>query len=271
MILHARGFIRKDQTNFELFNQLYWLISITFCSLAIIPNLVLNFTGKFPMGSVRGQVCLLLPLNSEPQKKGENIVVKGLLFSFGFNAIAYVFYLGSRSKRLIKIMCPGSKMSCIGLYKRNVLDYRETAVLSVAWAVMNMFYAVNIELYKYLDLSPKAAFFIDTFYYIFVFEIITISIIFALSSRDFPVHTPPCQVQQFYVTFPSVLVPRVPPQSQVPLPAPLLNPNTVTATYEGNGKGNGKNRKWSQPTYTTLTNNHTSSYHFRGSALTVVD
>ena len=273
LILHARGFIRNGQINLKLFSQLYWLITISFCCLALTPNLVLNFTGKFPSGSVRGQVCLFLPLNSEPQKKGENKVINLMLFFQGFNSIAYIFYLGSRSKRLIKILCPGGKMCCIGLYKRNVLDYRETAAISVAWAIMNMFYAVNIELYKYLNLSPRVVFFMDTFYYTLVFEIITLSIVFALSSRDFPVYTKPAQIHQFYVTFPEVLVPRLSPHSrlcpiltqvtpvtkvpritqvlpltQVPLVTQVM-PNTqvtqitqVAVTSKKEGKG--KNRKW---------------------------
>ena len=252
LVLHAQGFIRNGQVNLQLFSQLYWVIAISFFCLGLIPNQVLHLKGTFPKYSVRGQICLLTPLDDETREKGDGKVASGLFLAFGLNALLFVFYLSSRSKRLIKGMSPRSKMSCIGLYPRNFLDYKETLALSIAWSTFAMLYGVIIELFKYFNLSPGHAFFIDTFYYIFVCEMVTLSIVFALSYRDIPVFTKPKKIRHFYVHRPTNLVPRRPPQlqqlsqSSLPHPSLLLTPATPVKV-KGKGKGIGENRRCSPP------------------------
>ena len=271
LVLHAQGFIRNGQLNLHLFSQLYWLIAISFFCLGLIPNQVLHLKGTFPKDSVRGLICLLIRLNDETREKGDGKVVSGLFFTFGLNTLLFVFYLSSRSRRLIKGMSPRSKMSSIGLYKRNFLDYQETLALSIAWSILAMLYGVIIELYKYFKLSPEHAFFIDTFCFIFVFEVFTLSIVFTLSYRDIPVFTKPPKIRQFYVHLPANLVPRRPlpvlplpyppvvplpyPQSPLPHPSFLLTPASPVKV-KGKGEGIGNNRRCSPPINRTKLHTH---------------
>ena len=280
LILHGQGFIRNGQLNLKLFSQLYWLITLSFLVLAINIDQPMYLKGEFPQGSVRGTICLLSPkIDKEPHQK--NLVsLYGITFIYGFISTVYVFYLASRCRRSTKTMCPGNKMSCIGKYKRNILSYRDTVALSVAWNINSMLFPVFMQILENLHISPKAVFLIDTFYYVVTYEIVTLLIVFTLSNRDFPVHSAPPKISQFYVHCPpKLLEPRRPPQPQswllqprrptqpqswlpqpqsslalVPVPIPKI---TQVGTR---GMGKGKNRSGCQPVNQTHTQYHQSSY-----------
>ena len=117
LILHGQGFIRNGQLNLKLSSQLYWLITLSFIGLGIF----LGMKGKFTQESVRGKICLLRPVDNEAHQKNQ-VLIYGINLIYGFISTIYMFYNDSRCKRLIKQMCPGKKMSCIGKYKRNVLS-----------------------------------------------------------------------------------------------------------------------------------------------------
>ena len=265
----------------------------------------MNLKGTFLNDSVRGKICLLIPLNNEPREKEDVYVVNALFFTFGFNALMYVFYMRARINRFIKGISPGSKMSCIGMYRRNLLDFKETLALSIAWAVNAMLYGVITKILEDFKISPKHAFFIDNFIYLFVFEVITLIIFFHLSYRDIPVNTKPPKISQFYVHCSETLEPRRPPVPKLPqppltpltsqppityvLPAPtsshtphpsistqtqqtsfLLRPTTAVKV-SGKGKGVGKNRRWGQSVNRTEVHNHTSMMSGHREAATSVE
>jgi hypothetical protein len=148
-----------------------------------------------------------------------------------------------------------------------------------------MLYGVITKILEDFNVSPRVAFFIDNFIYIFVFEVITLSIVFNLSYRDIPVYTKPAQISQFYVHYPTNLEPRRPlkcqppkssltslptktfalssltsshtlqPSTQTHLPSLFLRPAT-SAKVKGKGKGVGKNRRSIQPINRTEVHNH---------------
>ena len=262
LILHGHGFIRNGKLNLQLFKQLYWLITISYLLVAVNSQQPMYFKGTFPQDSFRGKVCLMYPINDGPTAQKPN-KREGTFLIWGFIAIIYVFYLASRCNRLIKAMCPGKKMSCIGRYKRNVLSYRETCALSIAWSFNSMLSPVITGLLKNLYFSPRAVIMIDTFYYEFTYQVVTLIIVFILSKRDLPVHSKPPKISQFYVhTPPKLLEPRRPtlpvsclPQtslSLVPVPVPTI---TQVAPL-GKGKGKGKNQNSFQ-----LNNRTKTQYH----------
>ena len=241
LILHGHGFIRNGQPNLKLFSQLYWLITLSFIVLSLSVDQPMYLKGKFPQDSVRGTICLLIPVDNDTHKINL-VLVKGHFSIYGFISISYIIYLGSRCKRLIKTMCPGKKMSCIGRYKRNILSYRETGALSVAWSICSMLYPVFIEILENLYISPRAVLLVDTLPYVFTFEIITLLIVFILSKRGFPVYNVPAKISQFYVHIPpKQLEPRRPslPQPCLPQPPsslPLVPVPTITQVQEARRK-----------------------------------
>ena len=258
LILHGQGFIRNGQLNLKLFSQLYWLITLSFLVLAISLDQPMYLKGQFPQGSVRGTICLLTPIDNEPHKKNL-VLVYGINLIYGFISTVYVFYLAFRCIRFTKTMCPGKKMSCIGKYKRNVLSYGDTVALSVAWNTNTMLFPVFMEFLEHLHISPKAVFLVDTFYYVFTYEIVTLLIVFTLSNRDFPVHSAPPKISQFYVhSPPNLLEPRRPPRPQSCLPQPqsclpLVPVPIPTITHVAAwGKGKGKNRSGDQQNTDTI-------------------
>ena len=173
-------------------------------------------------------------------------------------------------------MCPGEKMSCIGRYKRNVLSYRETCALSIAWSFNAMLYPVLTGILKKLNISPRAVFMIDTFYYVFTYQFITLLIVVILSKRDFPVHSQPHKISHFYVhSPPRLLEPRRPPLPQPCLPqtslslVPVQVP-TITQVQE-RSKGKGENRSKVDLVNSTQTQYHQGLDQLRQCNLPVVD
>ena len=246
LILHGHGFIRNGQLNLKLFKQLFWLTTVSHLLLAVNTQQAMYLKGTFPQDSYRGKVCLLYPIKNGPKGQKPNKRY-GLFFIWGFVAIAYVFYLSSRCHRLMKAMCPGKKMSCIGRYKRNVLSYRETCAWSIAWSFNSMLSPVITRLLKNMEISPRAVIMIDTFYYEFSYQVVTLIIVFILSKRDLPVHSQPPKITHFYVHRPpKLLEPRRPPFPVSCLPQtshslhPVPIPKITQVTAKGKGKGKNK-------------------------------
>ena len=225
LIIHAQGFILNGQLNLKLFRQLYWIITTIFIFNGCNGDQPMYLSGKFPEDLVRGKICLLMPINNERERKKHQTVIFGVLITFGFIATVYVLYLAVRSKRAIKTQCTGKSMSFMGSYRRNMINFRETTIWSIVWCINCIFYPVYIELMEGLDLSPRTAFFIDTFYYVFLLQINSLSLVFILSSRHMPnggKGTP--KPSQFYVQAPLVLTPRRPaqPLSSLPFQTPFI-------------------------------------------------
>ena len=277
LILHGQGFIRNGQLNLKLFNQLYWIVTLPHLLIAVNMDQPMYFKGTFSQDSVRGRICLLYPINNGPAEQ-KPIIYQGLFLIWGFVSISYVIYLSSRSKRFIKAMCPGEKMSCIGRYKRNVLSYRETCALSIAWSFNAMLYPVLTGILKKMYISPRAVFMIDTFYYVLTYQFITLLIVVILSKRDFPVHSKPHKISHFYVhSPPRLLEPRRPPLPQLGLPQtslPLVQvqvPKITQVKVRGKGKEKGKNRSQGILINSTQTQYHQGQDQLRHCNLPVVE
>ena len=130
-----RGLVKDGKPNLELLRKLFWLVVVAFLlvGLTIFPinPLVL---GSFPREGIDGRICLLRDTSPELVEKVEGTRVRKLVYiSFMSLDIFNLFYFNSRVNRFLKGFCPNGRMSCIGLYKRNVIDLSQTVYLTLEW------------------------------------------------------------------------------------------------------------------------------------------
>ena len=124
--------------------------------------------------------------------------------------IFFVLYLSRKSKILVARLCPGQKMSCIGKYGRNAIDYRQTSRLSIAVSLIFITNTVKIALFYIVKLAPKTVFLLDSMEWILMCEIPFLCISLVLSVKEMPKKVNNQTETPFYVHKPVVLVPRQP-------------------------------------------------------------
>ena len=114
-----------------------------------------------------GQVCLLHSLaKADKLRSSEEKPGFFLLFNVcgGIILLFYVIYFWKMQvKRFMTRLCPGGKMSCIGKYQRNVLNFTTTAKLALAWGFFPIFRQFVLLAYAHLEerVSPQNVFYID--------------------------------------------------------------------------------------------------------------
>ena len=85
--------------------------------------------GTFPQGLVVGRTCLLLDVNDDGyfDSDGHQLVMFHILTPL--ISLLMTQYLNWKVKVFLSQTCPKKKMSSIGVYKRNVLTFKETKIL----------------------------------------------------------------------------------------------------------------------------------------------
>ena len=124
-----RGLVQKGRPNLVLVQRLYWLIVTSFILVGqtIFPINAL-ILGTFPEEGIAGRICLLRD-SSEKVNDIKGVRVRKLLFAaFGFLGIFFPCYFLTRVYRFLRRLCPNNRMSCIGVYKRNVLNLIQTCL-----------------------------------------------------------------------------------------------------------------------------------------------
>ena len=93
--------------------------------------------GIFPSQTVAGRICLLENLIKGSGDFPESEAYKLLLFHLFFPLlnISIIIYLRLRVRRFLGDLCPRNQMSCIGMYKRNVISLKTTIVWLIIWDV----------------------------------------------------------------------------------------------------------------------------------------
>jgi hypothetical protein len=109
-----------------------------------LPKLV---KGTFPAGTLEGKICLLLDIS------GSDSHLKVDLIHLAFLAIDLFFtkYIDWRIDRFLSGFCPGNKMSCIGVYKRNVISVRDTSTMLHVLIFWQFYIVVSRTLFEHLD------------------------------------------------------------------------------------------------------------------------
>ena len=139
LILHAeKGLLVHGRPNLKLFNQLFWIVVCAFIMVSYsgfpLPFLV---KGSYPESSNAGKICLLRDINDENLKDLDNYRFELIQFNAFFVTWFLSKYASYRVSRFLKGCCPRKKMSCIGVYKRNVLTFLETSKLLDLMLVFN--------------------------------------------------------------------------------------------------------------------------------------
>ena len=135
-----------------------------------------EFLGYFPEGMPAGKMCLLLHLKQNNELK-DNRDYRKTLIVLALSGVAYLImiYLQRRQKRFFLRLCPHQKMSCVGKFKRNVMDYYDTFYLALFYNVFSVFVAITNEIFRILDakglIEPKYLFIFNCFYWLMFTEI----------------------------------------------------------------------------------------------------
>ena len=207
LIAYADGFIYNGTTNLKLFHQLYWTICISYIMICIgIFPISLILKGDFPMSSTTGQICLLIPLkNSDHYLK-----LNGIVIALAFVCTFFILYAKSRSYRLLKELCPRSKMSCIRKYRRNVMNYNQNMIVAICWLSFSLLEVVMVYLYSSYNIDPNVILYIDIFIFVIFKELLQLFATCVWGIKDIPSCTDPPRRVKFYVAHQRELIPRHP-------------------------------------------------------------
>ena len=118
-------------------------------------------------------------------------------------------------------------MSCIGRYRRNMIDYKKAKTWSLCSYSILIMDVLLVLVYAKFDLDPKIVFYIDSIAMILAVEMFYTCILFSLTMEKVPVEKCPPRTNKFYVRPPGPLSPRrqyLPPKRIQPQPLPAILP-----------------------------------------------
>ena len=230
-------FVPKTCWTFIIFPTPVVTLSVAVVTSGLQP-LALSVRGQFPGQSPMGKVCLLTPL-AQNREKGMPELVKtvAITVAFTFIGLVYVGYITWKESRFLNRMCPNKKMACIGRYKRNVIGYKETAIMFVICSLKGILDVSMFVIFTNYRISPRAAFHLDSIIWLAVYELLPLGFTTYLNSREIPFCSEPEEHSTFYVHSHNKLVPRRP--SLPPSLSPSIAPPPLPARKD---KGKGKNR-----------------------------
>ena len=181
---------------------------------------------------------MLLPF--VPWQHLEQIKVKGIMVAGNAIQIFYAWYHYRKVQKLVEGLCPNNKMSCIGEYKRNILDYKNTAILSIISSLFHLIFIVNEELFFIFKISPGVLFSMDSIFDSLFYCVLPFCLTLVLINADLPSSNEVPRRTQFYVRRPEVLVPRLPMTSGSDSTLGLqLEQGLVSCSGKGKGKCKG--------------------------------
>ena len=216
LILYSdRGLVKNGKPNLLLFNQLFWTILITFFVIMYISfPLHAQFLGTFPQISKQGRLCLHLSSDEDVQYKHENLKIK--LIGLAFPCLAQFFnsFLKGKCERYLANLCPKRRMSCLGLYQRNVISFEKTSRLIFHMTMYSLIDNGFLVAVTGLALEPRLAFHLHSTLWIAFY-----GVYFALvlpsrcTAPELRRPSPARSCNEFYVKEPKILEPRRPQES----------------------------------------------------------
>ena len=173
----------------------------------------------------------------------EQIKVKGIVVAGNAIQIFYVCYHYRKVHNLFKGLCPNNKMACIGKYKRNILNYQNTAILSIMSSLFHLVSIGNEQLFLIFQMSPGVLFSMDSIFDSLFYCALPFCLTLMLINADIPSSSEVPRRTQFYVRRPEGLVPRLPMTCGSDSTLGLhLEQGLVSCSGKGKGKCKG-NRK----------------------------
>ena len=131
-----RGLVHQGRPNLNLFNQLFWVILIPYCTIGIIMSPLKSFfDGQFSK-VFRAKICLLQPVSDFSSQLFVKQNISPMIFPI--IAIAFCRYWQFKAKQYLKGVCPNNNMSSFGKYRRNFASFDET----LKWIQVHFFYVL---------------------------------------------------------------------------------------------------------------------------------
>ena len=147
--------------------------------------------------------------------------------------ITYSLIMYFRSRRFLAKLCPSGKMSCIGKYRRNVIDLK-TCTLAILYL---SFFPISLKLviltFKPFSLSPEHVILIHTLYNTFGVETFNLGFSLIIGRGKLATRQEPRKVANFYVRRPD-LVPRPLTPFSIFVPQPVVEERTRKFHYISN-------------------------------------
>ena len=242
------GLVKDGQPDLRLVHQLYWVV---FSSFVLVNHSVLPLPflikGNFPEGTGPGRVCLGLAR----QQGKDNAKLTIMQFMTPLLVTIFNWYICWRVRRFMRGHCPRGRMSCIGVYRRNVITLKETSSLLYILCFSSFIDSVIQAVFPNLDkiLEGRVLFWMWNIKGISFNEGLFLTLPLFL---DIPFESEATKGKtDFYVSVPNLLLPRPPTQSLLtPCSMPyssVLPPNEPSTSSEmimnGAGDRNHATRK----------------------------
>ena len=218
LVLHAhKGLVRGGRPDLKLFRQLFWVITCTWTASPLACTMYVKYfaNGTFPSGLKSGKLCLLLPLDisgdgeqnlhDSIQNTFQHALILFFSPSIGF---IWLFYFKWRVTRFMKGICPSGKMSCVGVYRRNVISFNQTFKCAVFWSCFSPILSLVLQTVLSVgegNISRNTAF--------WIWNMNGFACDFLLSLLPFVLKIPPKQrsfvkPSEFFVIYPQKIEPR---------------------------------------------------------------
>ena len=163
--------------------------------------------GEFPEALQKGKICLLVHNNVNTDYPDNK---KGQLIQTAFNIVSLViiFDLNRRTTTWVRVNCPKKTMSCIGKYRRNLINMQETLRYFYFEKSVFLVELCIIEMCSYFEMSPHSVFWLYNSIF-FVQSVGRVGIHCTMIGRAHS-ETTRERFDGFYVSKPKILEPRRP-------------------------------------------------------------
>ena len=127
-----RGLVSEGRPNLKLFHQLYWTISAPFLFIFIVNYPIKPILNGTFTESTQARICLQRALDTE-----EEGALRGRILSLIFPCLCQILnrYFSAKVSTFLSGLCPNKRMSCIGKFRRNLIDLADTSMYITCWAL----------------------------------------------------------------------------------------------------------------------------------------
>ena len=200
-----RGLVKDGLPQLELFNKLYWVVFTAYVSVGMAHPITTIIKGTF-FKFQKLKVCLRLPVADANDPNRPNSSSGTFAIMSPFLCMCMCCFCYYRVKRYIKGLCPKKQLSCIGRYRRNIINFYESFYMMCLWS-SNPF--LEVGMIQFMNLSPVSIFWsynIMTFFFLDILH----GLLFPLFITIFVKFEQPREIrlQKFYVRRAVVLDPR---------------------------------------------------------------
>ena len=155
-------------------------------------------------------MCLRSDIAGDQDFESENIKLRIYLLMSPLVPIIVIFLMSLRVRHYLRRFCLNGRFSCIGTYKRNVIDFKNTSMWFI-YLCLSSFTDVGLDIiftFYESNLSPEAIFWIWNIKGVISNDFFNLLLPLTLTTEDIVPHPNTKRLQQFYTRKPVVLEPR---------------------------------------------------------------